>query len=327
MKNKVSRRKALTTGLKVTAAVLMGFGFKPKENGLSQKEGTTSKEKLPFRVSLNTSTLMAYKLPVDEQIDLVSKAGFDGIELWMRDIVAYVENGGSLASLKEKLHSQNLVLENIIAFSKWCSDDDAERAAAIELMRSEMTMITQLGGRYFAAPVQGIEKIDPNKYEAYARRYAAILKVGDELGVIPLIELWGMGALHKVSDCAKIVIDSKHPKAAMLLDFYHVHRGGNSWNTIGTLNAAQLPVIHMNDYPGSLAAELLTDADRVLPGEGVCPFDEILPKLYAAGFQGGLSVELFNKSYWENMDAETLLKKSYETTRQTIEKAIPKFKS
>jgi len=323
--SKISRRSALTTGLKVTAAGLIGFGFKPEENRSSQT-GKIYKEKLPFRVSLNTSTLMAYKLPVDEQIDLVGDAGFDGIELWMRDITSFVEKGGSLVSLKEKLQSHNLVLENIIAFSKWCSDDTNERAAALELMRSEMTMIAKLGGQYFAAPVQGIEKIDPNKYEAYAQRYADILKVGDELGVVPLIELWGMGALHKVSDCAKIVIESKHPKAAMLLDFYHVHRGGNSWNTIGTLNAARLPVIHMNDYPGSPATELLTDADRVLPGEGVCPFDEVLPKLYAAGFRGGLSVELFNKGYWESMDAETLLKKSYETTLQTIEKAMPNFK-
>jgi len=325
MKNKISRRSALSTGLKVTAAGVFGFGFNEERNYSHSSDTRVDKEKLPFRISLNTSTLMAYKLPVDQQIDLVGKAGFDGIELWMRDIVAYVDNGGSLASLKEKLQSQNLVLENIIAFSKWCSDNTSERKEALNLMRSEMEMIAELGGHYFAAPVQGIEKIDPNKYQEYSKRYADVLKVGDEVGVIPIIELWGMGALHKVSDCAKIVIDSNHPKAAMLLDFYHVHRGGNDWSTINTLNAAQFPVIHMNDYPGSPAAELLTDADRVLPGEGVCPFEEVLPKLYKAGFRGGLSVELFNKGYWETMDAETLLKKSYDTTRQTIENAMPNF--
>ena len=326
MKNKISRRNAITTGLKVSAAGMLGLGFDSgKEQSLLLNK-KSSRSELPFRISLNTSTLMAYKLPVNAQIDLVGKAGFDGIELWMRDIVAYVDKGGSLASLKEKLQSRDLVLENIIAFSKWCSDDADERKEALELMRSEMTMIAELGGNYFAAPVQGIEKIDPNKFAEYSKRYADVLQVGDEIGVVPLIELWGMGALHKVSDCAKIILDSNHPKAAMLLDFYHVHRGGNDWNTISTLNAAQFPVIHMNDYPGSPAAELLTDADRVLPGEGVCPFEDVLPKLHKAGFRGGLSVELFNKGYWESMDAETLLKKSYDTTRQTIKKAMPNFK-
>lgn len=326
MAQKISRRSAVMTSLKVAAAGLVGLGFDQKENHFPKTREKATKDKLPLRVSLNTSTLMAYKLPVDKQIDLVGKASFDGIELWMRDIKAYVDSGGSLESLRKKLESHNLVLENIIAFSKWCSDDASERKDALDIMRSEMKMTAALGGKFFAAPVQGIEKIDANKFDMYAERYRAVLEVGDEIGVVPVIELWGMGALHKISDCAKIVIDSNHPKATMLLDFYHVHRGGNSWKTIDTLNAGRLPVIHMNDYPGSPAAELLTDADRVLPGEGVCPFDEVLPKLYKAGFRGGLSVELFNKGYWESMDAETLLRKSYETTRNTIKNTLSNIK-
>lgn len=326
MQKKITRREALTASLKVTAAGLIGLGFDTNEKHHPQEITGNVKPDLPFRISLNTSTLMAYKLPVDKQIDLVGAAGFDGIELWMRDIHAFVEEGGSLATLKKKLASHDLVLENIIAFSKWCSDDENERKEALELMRTEMEMVAELGGNYFAAPVQGIEKLDPMKYGAYAERYAAVLQVGDATGVVPLIELWGMGALHKVADCAHIVIGSGHPKAAMLLDFYHVHRGGNDWNVLLTLNAGRFPVIHMNDYPGSRPAASLTDADRVLPGEGVCPFDKVLPQLYAAGFRGGLSVELFNKRYWETMDAETLLQKSYAATRQTIEKSMPNLK-
>ncbi|MFH6602542.1 sugar phosphate isomerase/epimerase family protein [Maribacter algicola] len=326
MKNKISRRSAISSGLKVGAAGILGLGFNGAKENPHTARTTLSKAKLPLRVSLNTSTLMAYKLTVDQQIDLVGKAGFDGIELWMRDIKAYAGSGGNLSTLKEKLEAHNLVLENIIAFSEWCSDDSDKHKEALKLMKSEMIMAAAIGANYFAAPVQGIEQIDPTKYDEYAKRYRAILELGDETGVVPVIELWGMGALHKVSDCAKIVIDSKHPKATMLLDFYHVHRGGNDWNMISTLNAANFPVIHMNDYPGSPEAALLTDADRVLPGEGVCDFNDILPKLYAAGFRGGLSVELFNKGYWETMDPETLLKKSYDTTRSTIESALPNVK-
>jgi len=325
METNISRRGAIKTTIGAAAAGMLGLGFKNSITAPSLKSPKGMKKPLPFRISLNTSTLMAYKLPVDEQIDLVGKSGFDGIELWMRDIQAYVDKGGSLTSLKKRLGTNDLLLENIIAFSEWCSDDPSVRKEALERMRSEMEMVAALGGQYFAAPVQGIEKIDPLKYDSYAERYRAILEVGDETGVVPLIELWGMGALHKVSDCAKIVIDSKHPKAAMLLDFYHVHRGGNDWTTIDALNAGKFPVIHMNDYPATPAAEALTDADRVLPGEGVCPFNEVLPKLYKAGFRGGLSVELFNKSYWESMDAGALLEKSYHATLTTIEKAQPSF--
>ena len=224
--------------------------------------------------------------------------------------------------LKEKLQRHNLLLENIIGFSKWCSDSPEERKAALDQLGEEMRITASLGGEFIAAPVQGITALDRNKYDDYAERFNAILELGDETGVTPILELWGMGALNKIADCAQIVIATGHPKATMLLDFYHIHRGGNDWDTLDCLNGKRLPVIHMNDYPGSPSWEKLTDADRVLPGEGVCPYHEVIPKLYEAGFRGGFSVELFNKGYWDTMDAETLLRKSYETTHQVIERAL-----
>ncbi|MFC2147262.1 sugar phosphate isomerase/epimerase family protein [Bacteroidota bacterium] len=319
MKNKISRRKAIGTSLKVSLAAMGGYAFK---SNLPYPENSALKKKLPIRISLNTSTLLHYKLDVDVQIDMVANAGFDGVELWMRDIQAYLEKGGKAEQLKRKLEDRGLILENIIGFSRWCSDDPEERIKALEQLREEMVIIAQMGGKFIAAPVQGIESLDRNKYDDYAERYNAILNLGDETGVTPILELWGMGALHKVADCAQIVISTGHPKATMLLDFYHIYRGGNDWDTIDILNGKKLPVIHINDYPSSPSYELLKDSDRVLPGEGVCPFNEVIPKLYNAGFRGGFSVELFNKGYWETMDAKTMLKNSYEKTYEVVEKAL-----
>lgn len=324
MKNKISRRTAIGTSLKASLAAFGGLAFssKPSSNSGIQENMNT----LPMRISLNTSTLIHYKIPVDKQITMVAEAGFTGIELWMRDIKTYLDNGGKAEDLGNQLKSNQLTLENIIGFSKWCSDDDQERKKAIDQLREEMTIIAAMGGEFIAAPVQGISVLDPSKCDAYAERYNAILELGDKTGVTPLIELWGMGALHRVADCAQIVIATGHPKAAMLLDFYHVHRGGNDWDTIDILNGKRLPVIHMNDYPGTPSYEKLKDSDRVLPGEGVCPFNEIIPKLYEAGFRGGFSVELFNKGYWDTMDAKTLLKHSYEKTYAVVEKALSNIK-
>ncbi len=325
MKTKISRRKAIGNTVAASVAALSGyaFGSAPVLNpGTAEKP---SGNKLPFRISLNTSTLMAYKLPVDQQIGLVAEAGFDGVELWMRDIMAYLDAGGSAATLKAQLQEAKLVLENIIGFSQWCNDDSEERKKAIDQLRTEMVVIADLGGRYIATPVMGINSLDRAKLDDYAQRYAEILTLERETGVVPVLELWGMGALNKVSDCAHIVMATGDPNATMLLDFYHVYRGGNDWDSVYCLNGKKLPVIHMNDYPSSPARELLTDAHRLLPGKGVCQYDQILPQLYEAGFRGGLSVELFNKEYWASMDAPTMLKNSYESTRGVVEKAMADY--
>ncbi|MFM1877984.1 MAG: hypothetical protein RLZZ241_850 [Bacteroidota bacterium] len=316
-----SRRNAIKTGMAATLGLASGMvaGMEQQSQPNPFKEENQS---LPFRICLNTSTLMAYQLPVDQQIDLIAAAGFNGTELWMRDIVAFLDAGGSRAALRDKLEDGNLILENIIGFSQWCNDDSEERQKAIDQLAAEMAIISDLGGTYIATPVMGIQNLDPLKFDEYAARYRAILELGDQTGVYPLLELWGMGALHRVSDCAQITIASGHPKAAMLLDIYHVHRGGNTWDTVDVLNGGRLPVIHMNDYPSQPAYNELKDSDRVLPGAGSCPFNTVIPKLYHAGFRGGFSVELFNQGYWAKWDAKTMLEQSYNATVSVLTQAM-----
>lgn len=316
---RISRRQMIRNSSLALLGAATGFGFsenKPSEKGLKQAHD------LPFRISMNTSTLQAYELPADEQIRMVADAGFEGIEMWVRDIRSYIDAGGTAEELGDLLASNDLLLENMIGFSQWISDDADTRKEALEILKSDMEMIAAMGGKYIAAPVQGIDSIDKTKFDEYAERYRAILELGDETGVIPILEIWGTGALHKVSDCTHIAIASGHPDATVLFDFYHVYRGGNDWDTINLVNGGKLPVMHMNDYPASPPREKLTDADRVFPGEGICPYDEVIPKLYNAGFRGGFSVELFNREYWDSMNAETILKESYERTYHVLSDAM-----
>ena len=319
---KFSRRKMLGNGCLAIMGALGSYAFKSSELSGSLSNKSSSRKKLPFRISLNTSTISAYKLSVESQIDLVADAGFDGIELWVRDVTAYLNEGGTCEALQMKLKSRNLVLENMIGFAPWFSEDTDVRAKGIEQLWQEMIMTAKLGGKYIAAPIQGIKTLDKLKFDDYAARYRAILQMADQTGVTPIIELWGAGALNQLADCAQIVIATGHPKASMLLDFYHLYRGNNSWDTLDCINTNRLPVFHINDYPATPAREQLKDSDRVFPGDGICPFKALIPKLYNAGFRGAFSVELFNKNYWATMDAPTILKTSYEKTFRVINEAI-----
>jgi sugar phosphate isomerase/epimerase len=91
---------------------------------------------------------------------------------------------------------------------------------------------------------------------------------------------------------------------------------------LALLNGASLPVFHINDYPGDIPAETVRDSDRVYPGDGVCPFDEIIPLLYQAGFRGALSLELFNASYWRDSTPGQVLDTGYKKTTEVIDRAL-----
>lgn len=317
--DKLTRREMIrTSGLAIAGSSFAGLLSCVSKTTDQTKTNSKNKKERPFRVSLNTSTIRGYKLPVEEQIDLCAAAGFEGIELWVSDVEAYIEQGGSPEALAEKIKNHNLVLENMIAFSTWIANDANRRKEGIAKMHKDMELTIRLGGKYIAAPVQSIHSIEKDKLPDYANRYLEILRIGDETGVIPILELWGAGALNQLSDTVAITIGTAHPKATMLLDFYHLYRGGNSFDSLYQINGRILPVFHINDYPASPDRTTLTDADRVFPGDGICPFDKVLPILYETGFRGAFSIELFNQSYWDTMNIETVLKLSYEKTLKTI---------
>ena len=275
----------------------------------------------PLRVSLNISTIRYYKLPVDQQIKVCGKAGFDGIELWTSDIEAYVNGGGNLTDLATMLKDNNLVLDNIIGFAQWAVDDQGRREAGFQQMKREMEMTAALGGKFIAAPMSGVNRLE-SSLDDYAQRFLPVIEAGKSLGVIPLLELWGAGALNKLEYAVYVALATGHPDANLLLDFYHLYRGGNPFESLNMINVERLPVFHINDYPADPPREQLNDRHRVYPGDGVCPFATVLPQMYKNGFRGALSVELFNDGYCRDNTVEQMLATTLEKTRKVISQSI-----
>jgi 2-keto-myo-inositol isomerase len=132
----------------------------------------------PFRYCLNTGTLMGYKLPLDQQVELAAKAGYDGIEPWTHDVTAYVKSGRSLKDLGKRIADLGLSVEDAIGFPSWAVDDEKQRAAGLETMKREMDLVAQLGGKRIAAPPAGIDRGPGVDLRKVAQRYRAVLELG-----------------------------------------------------------------------------------------------------------------------------------------------------
>ena len=112
--------------------------------------------------------------------------------------------------------------------------------------------------------------------------------------------MWGFStSLSRLGESAQVAIECGHPKACVLADVYHLHKGGSGFTGLKLLGPAALQVFHMNDYPAMPPRDTITDAHRVYPGDGVAPLAALLRELRLAGFRGLLSLELFNRDYWK----------------------------
>ena len=113
----------------------------------------------------------------------------------------------------------------------------------------------------------------------------------------------------------------RNPQACILADVYHLYKGGSGFQGLKLLSKNAMHVIHLNDYPASPSRDKINDADRVYPGDGVAPLQQIFWDLNQIGFRGMLSIELFNRSYWE-ANAERVLETALAKLRVQVKKSF-----
>ncbi len=323
MKHTLSRRQVLVSA----AAVATGIASSPSGKGAEVASSNDSVAKIQaaakdVKYCLNMSTIRGQKLTLPRQVEVAAKAGYQAIEPWMGELDQFVRDGGKLADLRKQIQDAGLTVESAIGFAQWIVDDDEKRKAGLEQAKKDMGTLQQLGGKRIAAPPTGAtNQTDLNLLKA-ADRYRALLELGDTMGIIPQVEVWGFStSLSRLGETMLVALEARHPKACVLPDVYHLYKGGSEFSGLRMISSESIQVFHMNDYPKEPPRATIKDADRVYPGDGIAPLGEILRTLFSNGFRGVLSLELFNPEYWKQ-DALEVAKRGLEKMKESVRKAV-----
>jgi sugar phosphate isomerase/epimerase len=271
----------------------------------------------PFGYCLNTSTIRGQKVPLVEEIEIAARAGYQGIEPWVSELDQYVKEGKSLKDLGQRVRDRGLRIEDAIAFAVWIVDDDARRRKGFEETKRIMGMLQEVGCPRLAAPPAGATNQPGLDLHRAAERYAELLKLGESMGVTPVMELWGHSRnVRRLGEAVLVAVESGNPKACVLPDAFHLYKGGSDPRGLRLLAPTAIGIFHINDYP-ALDRATITDAMRVYPGDGVAPLKELFRDLRAMGYRGMLSLELFNRDYWKQ-DALAVAKIGLEKMRELV---------
>ena len=313
-----SRRQLLITSSAIAAAVVTG------DNTVTAKKISkpSAEDAVPFRYCFNTSTIRGQNLSLDKEIEITAKAGYSAIEPWVHKIHDYAKGGGNLKDVRKRLTDLGLTVESAISFFQWIVDDDAERAKGLEQAKRDMDVLAQIGGKRIAAPPAGATREPGLDLINAAERYRVLLELGDQMGVVPQVEVWGFSKnLHRLGQSMFVIIESGHPKACLLPDVFHIYKGGSDFTGLKLLSARAIHVFHLNDYPAEPPRDKIGDRDRVFPGDGIAPLTQILRDLQANGSRAVLSLELFNPTYWKQ-DPLMVAKTGLAKMKAAVHKAL-----
>ena len=135
--------------------------------------------------------------------------------------------------------------------------------------------------------------------------YRELLELGREFGVKPAMEFLGfVDGVNQVKHAWEVMEVADHPDSTIVLDPFHIYRGGGEIEDIKGIPGEKIAVFHFNDAPAEPARAEQSDADRVYPGDGILDLGQMISIVTDAGYTGVISLELFNPSYWEQDPAE-----------------------
>jgi sugar phosphate isomerase/epimerase len=250
----------------------------------------------PFKTALNASTLFPFALELPQQVEIAAQAGFEGIEIWMKDVEEFVAKGGSLAQLRADISTAGLAVVNAIAFFPWADANPAIREQGFAQAEREIEMLATLGCTAVAAPPYG--EVAGMSLEAMAEQYARLAELGRRMGVEPYLEFWGRAKqLARLHEAIYVALSSGVFEPKLLIDPFHMYTGGSHLSNLGALQGHMIGIVHVNDYPANPERTVITDQERLFPGAGIAPSSQLAAYLDAAGYCGYLSLELFVENY------------------------------
>jgi len=249
-----------------------------------------------MRTALNTITL-GEAVPFETSLEVTSRAGFQGVEIFsIERAKTYSQRKGEDPSdlLKQlSLEPVGFILGGFVY-------QDAEGFRR-DLPRLQELMDFAAGLAARNALLFLPSKNGLSEDEALERATARIAETVDIAGSYGLrVSLEPIGAadfLNTPSDLLPILERIDDRNLGMTIDTFHFFTGGCVVQDLEGIPLDRIFLVHINDSP-LLPQSEMDDSKRVLPGQGEMQIVPFLSTLNRRGYQGYLSVELFNRELW-----------------------------
>jgi sugar phosphate isomerase/epimerase len=248
-------------------------------------------KKMTLAIHQNTSARAGYQ----KSLEAWARAGIKHVELTPALIDDFLKTD-SLAAARRVLTDNGLT-----AVSCTCGqgvwEPHPERAAALENVKKRCEMLATLGLKQTYATTTTTGKFTLEDYKAGVANMREVGEIAKQFNLLVMAEAVRTSTfIATLPTLLKMTREAAHPNMRPMLDCYHFWSGNNKLEDLDLLHPGEIAHVHFNDVQ-DLPRELLDNATRVIPGDGVTPMVKILRKLAEKEYAGPLSVELFGPKF------------------------------
>lgn len=237
------------------------------------------------------SAFVVFRDDLCRSIDRCAELGYDGVELALR-YASQVD----VPRVKERLAATGLEVPCISSGQVFAADhlyfthpDPAVRKAAVQRIIDMVRLAAEFGAKVNTGRVRGIIH-DGEPAETARLRYLECIHrcadVAEPLGVELIVEPVNRYEINFINNCEEgleLVRSAERPCVKLMPDIFHMNIEDASFRESFTRARDYVTYVHV------------ADSNRLAPGWGHMPFDEIFSILADIGYQGYLTAEILPK--------------------------------
>jgi len=225
-------------------------------------------------------------------------AGCQGMEVWLTKLETHVQTH-SLDQTRKLLEDRSMMLAAAAYQGGLLLSQGQQRQAHFEDFRRRLDLCQQLQIPTLLLVADFTQAVDEAALERAALSLKQAAQWATAVGVGLGLEFHGKDTFCASLDTAAALVGQcGEPNVGVCLDVFHYYTGPSKAEDLELLSRENLAHVQLCDLAG-VPRELARDADRVLPGDGDFRLQPIIDRLRVIGYDGWVSLELFNPTLWQ----------------------------
>lgn len=243
------------------------------------------------------ATVCSLEAPLGTVLDDYAAGHVDAVDLWLGQVDAFVKEAGA-AALRDRLASAGIAPVAASFQGGLLTSQGEARREHWRHFEERLALCRDLG-----IPVLVIagDAFGPLGEQDLGRLSASLVEAaqrGANTGVRLALEFDARASFpNNLQSAVALVEQVGSPSLGLCLDWFHFSVGPSKPLDLWLLTNDNLAHVQLSDV-ADVPREMAADADRILPGEGASPPDELVARLREIGYAGAVAVELHNPSLW-----------------------------
>jgi sugar phosphate isomerase/epimerase len=247
----------------------------------------------------------------EDRMEAAGNAGFKGIGLVHNGMMDTVDKIGypAMKAILEKNGIKHVELEFLV---DWYHTGERRRQS--DKVRQELLEAAKALGARSIKIGPGIGE-DTADIDVMVKEFTLLSQQAAEVGANVVLEIMPFSNVRTIETALAIVEGANQPNGGLLLDIWHLQRGGINFNDITKIPARFIKSIELNDAHKYAIEPLWMDTihKRVLPGDGTFDIPAFIKAVQAAGYEGPWGLEVLSDTH-RMLPLEQMANSAYEKT-------------